>query len=109
MNSTSGISGTHIAADEEEPITQFAPIEKIEVTDKERDAAMSAVKFRWRRQGASGDKKESRGSRAMVGRISKVAEEVSDLQVQRGGLLRVSFLLFLMQKMDCLLSPWPFI
>ncbi|KAJ4473249.1 kinase-like domain-containing protein [Lentinula lateritia] len=88
VNSTSGISGTHIAADEEEPITQFAPIEKIEVTDKERDAAMSAVKFRWRRQGASGDKKESRGSRAMVGGISKVAEEVSDLQVQRGGLLR---------------------
>lgn len=101
-NSTSGISGTsasgfivqHTAADEEDPITQFAPIEKIEVTDKERDAAMSAVKFRWRRQGASGEKKkESRGSRVMVGGVSKVTEEVSELQVQKGGLLRVSFLL----------------
>ncbi|GAV99356.1 other camkk elm protein kinase [Lentinula edodes] len=98
-NSTSGISGTsasgfivqHTAADEEDPITQFAPIEKIEVTDKERDAAMSAVKFRWRRQGASGEKKkESRGSRVMVGGVSKVTEEVSELQVQKGGLLRIS-------------------
>ncbi|KAJ3995574.1 hypothetical protein F5050DRAFT_1808552 [Lentinula boryana] len=81
-------------SDEEDSLTPLSQIEKIEVTEKERDDAMSVVKFRWRRQG--GEKKDGRGSREAAGGVGKIGEDspeggrLGQAQMQKGSFLRIS-------------------
>ncbi|KAJ3967611.1 kinase-like domain-containing protein [Lentinula raphanica] len=91
-------SATASDEDDHDAITPLSQIEKIQVTEKERDDAMSAVKFRWRSKG----QKEDRGSREGVhraagnGKTRKAGKEVVQgetvLQgeIQKGGLSRFS-------------------